>query len=151
VVCVYRSPSGDYECFLNNLEKVLKLLVKSTNELVLCGDYNVNFLEESIRKTQLLLLMQSYNLCCTIHFPTRIIETKSSALDNIFISKLRVKFCEIKSIKNGLSDHDARLLVIKNINTQKRKNIQRILRRNINEFLIAQFLNKLTNQEWGII
>jgi predicted acetyltransferase len=50
-----------------------------------------------------------------------------------------------------LSDHDAQLLVIKNINTQKRKNIQRILRRNVNESSIAQFLNKLTNQEWGIL
>jgi exonuclease III len=151
VICVYRSPSGNYDCFLNNIEEVLKLLYKSKNELVLCGDFNINFLEESSRKTQLLLLLKSYNLCYTVQFPTRITETNSSAIDNIFINKARLNLYEIKSIKNGLSDHDAQLLVIKNINLHKSKNIQRILRRNVNEFTTVQFLNNLANHEWGTI
>jgi endonuclease/exonuclease/phosphatase family metal-dependent hydrolase len=87
--------------------KVVKLFCKPKNEFILCGDFNVNFLEESSRKTQLLVLLQSYNLFYTVQFPTRITETISSAIDNIFIDMAQTNSYEVISIGNGLSDHDA--------------------------------------------
>jgi hypothetical protein len=36
VFCIYRSPCGNFECFINKLDKVLKLLCKPKNEFILC-------------------------------------------------------------------------------------------------------------------
>jgi hypothetical protein len=50
VLCIYRSPCGNFEYFVKQLDKVLKLLYKSKIELIICGDFNVDFLKESVRR-----------------------------------------------------------------------------------------------------
>jgi hypothetical protein len=55
------------------------------------------------------------------------------------------------SIGNGLSDHDAQCLVLKNIKFQVKRKVQVITRSLVNENSIAQFINKLSNNEWEII
>jgi hypothetical protein len=62
VLCVYRSPSGNFDYFINELENVLKLLHRIETEFIICDDFNVNFLNETERKTKLLLLLQSFNV-----------------------------------------------------------------------------------------
>jgi hypothetical protein len=61
-----RSPCGNFEYFVNKLDKVLKLLYKPKSEFIICGDFNVNFLKKTARKTQVLLLLQSYNTFHTL-------------------------------------------------------------------------------------
>jgi exonuclease III len=92
VICVYRSPSGNFDYFINELEKVLKFLHIIKTEFIICGDFNVNFLNETERKTKLLLLLQSFNVFNTVQFPTRITESSSSIIDNIFIDNIRRNF-----------------------------------------------------------
>ena len=74
--------------------------------------------------------------------------TKNSALDNTFIDKARINSYEVISISNGLSDHDAQCLVLKDINFLEKRKVQGITRRIVNEDSIAQFLNKLSNEKW---
>jgi hypothetical protein len=59
MLCIYRSPCGNFEYFVNMLDKLLKLLYIPKNEFIICGDFNVNFLEECGRKMQLALLLQT--------------------------------------------------------------------------------------------
>jgi hypothetical protein len=151
VLCIYRSPCGNFEYFINKLDEVLKLLCKPKNEFILCGDFNVNFLEESSHKTQLLVLLQSYNVFPTAQFPTRITETTSSAIDNIFIDKARLNSCEVIPIGNGLSDHHAQCLVLKNFKSLEENRAPVVTRRLVNDDSIVQFLNELSNDEWEII
>jgi endonuclease/exonuclease/phosphatase family metal-dependent hydrolase len=108
------------------LDKVLKFLHKPKSELLICGDFNVNFLEENGHKRQLVLLLQSYNTFHTVRFPTRITETSSSAIDNIFSDHTRINSYNIISISNGLSDHDAQCLVINNFFTKKSQSLPAI-------------------------
>jgi hypothetical protein len=150
IICIYRSPSGNFEHFINKLDKALNLLSKPKNEFVLCGDFNINFLEESSRKSQLLALLQSYNLFHTVLFPTRVTVTNSSSIDNIFIDTTRSNSYEITSVRNGLSDHDAQCLFLKNINSLNKK-AQVTTRRLINKVSVTQFLNKLSNEVWDNI
>jgi hypothetical protein len=96
------------------------------------------------------VLLQSYNVFYTVQFSTRITETKSSAIDNIFIDKARTNSYEVISIGNGLSDHDAQCLVLKNINFLGENKAQ-VITRLVNEDSIAQFINKLSNDEWDIM
>jgi exonuclease III len=151
VICIYRSPCGNFEYFVNKLDKVLKLLYKPKNEFIICGDFNVNFLEESGRKVQLALMLKSYNTFQTIQFPTRITETTSSVIDNIFIDNARINSFEVISISNGLSDHEAQCLVMKNSFNLENQTTHGITTRLVNEDTIAEFLYKLSNEKWESI
>jgi exonuclease III len=49
VVCVYRSRNGDFYMFLKNLEVIIQKLQLKKKKLILCGDWNTNFLDDSVR------------------------------------------------------------------------------------------------------
>ena len=45
IACIYRSPNGDFRVFLKNLEFVIqKIQSNKKKKLLLCGDWNINFL-----------------------------------------------------------------------------------------------------------
>jgi hypothetical protein len=50
-----------------------------------------------------------------VNFPTRIQNYSSTAIDNVFIDSSRKEHNSIEPVTNGLPDHDAQLLAIKNI------------------------------------
>jgi hypothetical protein len=107
----------------------------------------VNFLKETACKTQLLLLLQSYNIFHTVQFPTRINEKNISATDNIFIDNVRRNSYDVVSISNGLSDHDAQCLILKNINNLQKQKVQVTTMRIVNKESIAQFQNTYISQK----
>ena len=53
-------------------------------EFIICGDVNINYLNNKNWKKQLDTLLFSYNLHSTVHFPTRTQNNSISAI-NIFI------------------------------------------------------------------
>jgi exonuclease III len=75
-VCIYRAPDGNFHLFLNNLEKVIQKVQLKRKRVILCGDWNVNFMEDSVKLQELKDLLLLYNLVNTITSPTRI--TKKS-------------------------------------------------------------------------
>ena len=44
IICIYRSPTGNFTYFLQLLEFNLSKLYKTNTELIVCGDLNVNYL-----------------------------------------------------------------------------------------------------------
>jgi hypothetical protein len=85
ILTIHRSPVGNFQFFLNGLEVILKIVYKPNILLIICGDINVNYLEESKEKKELNDLLNSYNLNSIIQFPTRITKNSSTAIDNIFL------------------------------------------------------------------
>jgi hypothetical protein len=71
ILCIYRSPSGNFDLFVNLLVSTLNYLHKSKSEFVIYGDFNINFLNDCNRKMQITLLLQSFNLFHMVDFPTR--------------------------------------------------------------------------------
>ena len=108
VLILYRAPSGNFSCFLFMLDTTHQLLYTPTY----CGDININYLMESEKKNQLDNLLLSCNLTNIINFPTRVQNTSATAIDNIFIDVSEFERSTATPILNGLSDHDAQLLVI---------------------------------------
>jgi len=51
----------------------------------LCGDINIDYLDDSDRKAQLEALLKTYYLTSVINFPTRTHKLSATAIDNIFI------------------------------------------------------------------
>ena len=114
IICLYRSPTGDYTYFLNQLELVLNKLYRVSTNIILCGDFNINFLETTSRVTLLESLMASFSLFSTIKFPTRNYDNSHTLIDNIFIDINRFNF-SVKPLINGLSDHDAQTIALSDI------------------------------------
>jgi endonuclease/exonuclease/phosphatase family metal-dependent hydrolase len=110
---LYRSPIGDFDYFLNKLDFILNTLHKFNSEFIICGDFNINYLENNNRKSKLEAMLSTYNFKDTVNFPTRITNTSASLIDNIFIDNRRSY--SIGPCINGLSDHDAQLVALRNV------------------------------------
>ena len=145
ILAIYRSPSGNFTNFLKNLDSVLKTWYSNKIIFVICGDININYLENCKKRQQLDALLQTYNLIGTVSFPTRKTNASSSAIDNIFItrSKNYIIFPHI----NGLSDHKVQIRVIENTAlTKQRNNITTM--RDINDQSILEFQLLLSHENW---
>jgi hypothetical protein len=89
-MCIYRSPSGDFDQFSNLCDLTLKYLHNLNMEFVICGDFNINFSKVYIfKKNKKKKKPYSFKLQ-SINFPTRIGKVFSSAFDNILMSMVEL-------------------------------------------------------------
>jgi hypothetical protein len=89
-------------------------------------------------------------LSSIVEFPTRIGLRSITAIDNIFVDISAVGKYDIYPITNGLSDHEAQLLVIYKIQTQRNEN-QTYFKRKMNEYHIADFQLNLSYETWEMV
>jgi exonuclease III len=61
ILTIYRLPSGNFSKFMMDLQHILQLLYNSKTDLIICGDINLNYLEETIRVKQLKGLFKTSN------------------------------------------------------------------------------------------
>ena len=54
ILCIYRPPAGNFTTFLLHLESAITQLYSNTINLIICGDVNVNYLQESRHKSLLI-------------------------------------------------------------------------------------------------
>jgi hypothetical protein len=83
-----------------------------------CGNFT-SFLKDNERNKQLDAVLLLYNLTATVLVPIRLQNQSNMAVDNIFIDNYKFTKYTVSPIYNGLSDHDAQLLTIKDINLQQ--------------------------------
>lgn len=84
IVCVYRPPSACFDNFENIMEKTLNCITRKNGLIIVCGDFNVNLLEDTALTTRLMSLINCYNLRPQFLEPTRVDKQSASCLDNIF-------------------------------------------------------------------
>ena len=105
---------------------------------------------ESEKKNQLDNLFLWFNLTSIINVPLWIQNTSATAIDIIIDISEFESYTVTLGILNGLSDHDAHLLMITTdyslVPIQKSKSI-----RKINKNTISDFINKLSNKSWDTI
>ena len=94
-------------------------------------------------------MLQTYNLTAIVTFPTRSQGTSSTTIDNIFIDNSKIPNYTDSPFFNGLSDHDAQLLIIKHINLQSQGHYVYITR-NIN-YSINEFKISLSYETWDCV
>ena len=151
LLCIYRSPSGNFGEFAVLLDLILKYLHKPKVEFIIYGDLNVNFLIDSSSAQQLTLLLQSCNFFHIIDFPTRMTKVSNSATDNIFIDYNRINSFKVFSLINGLSDHEAQYLCINNVFDQQTGNFRLVKKRLIRKSAVSVFIEMLKNESWDNI
>jgi hypothetical protein len=147
IITIYRSPTGDFQYFIHNLEKILSMIYSNTIEIIICGDININYLIDFTHKQLLDSLLTSYGLCSTVQFPTRIQNNSHSATDTIFINTFKFSSFSVYPILNGLSDHGAQCIIICNIFEQN-SNTYFYFNRKIDKSSIMDFNTKLSYESW---
>jgi hypothetical protein len=84
-------------------------------EFLICGDINIDYLNENYRKKQINSLLTTYNMMHTVNFATRIQNGSKGAIDSIFMDSKRFISSSTSPIISGLSDHDTQYRMINSI------------------------------------
>jgi hypothetical protein len=90
LVCIYRSPGGDFQIFLKNLEIVIQKVSSKRKGVILCRDWNINVMEDNARSLELKNLLLLYNLVNTVTSPTRITMESLSSID-VMVTKQNIR------------------------------------------------------------
>jgi len=76
IVCIYRSPDGNFWIFLKNLELIIQKIQPRNKKPLLCGDWNLNFMVNNKKLQELQNLLESYNMTNTVRSPTILLRYK---------------------------------------------------------------------------
>ena len=114
ILSLYRVSTKDFNQFIKNLDDALKHPYEPKVEFLICGDINTDYLIKSSLKKQLASLLTTYNMLHTVNFATRIQYNLRPTTDNIFVDNSTVNLSSISPTINGLLDHVAQILTIKN-------------------------------------
>ena len=147
IMTIYRSPTGDFQYFIDTFEKILNKIHFNFNDIIICGDFKINYYINSSFKQSLDSLLTLYGLSSIVTFPTRIQKNSQTIIDNIFIITLKFNNFSVYPCVNGVSDHDAQLLIIYDIITDKPYTIASF-RRKFDKLSCANFNNKLSYELW---
>ena len=112
ILSLYGVPTRDFNQFVKNLDDALKHTHKPKMEFLIYGDINTDYLTQSKNWPH----CQEHTICCTQLILQQEFKINSStATDNTSVDKSRINLSSKSPIINGLSDHDAQILTIKNI------------------------------------
>ncbi|KAH9640311.1 hypothetical protein HF086_001663 [Spodoptera exigua] len=100
LLCVYRTPNSDLNIFLRKIQILLnKLHDKEHYKNIICGDFNIDILNNTKHKNEFINILYNYNFKPYITQPTR----QNTCIDNI-ISDIKHSKGEVHEL--GLSDHN---------------------------------------------
>ena len=83
------------------MEAALNQVYNNTVDIILCGNFNNNYLSDNENKQALNSLLTSFNLCSIIDFPTRIHNNSNTMIDNIFNHKFKNENYSVYSLFNN--------------------------------------------------
>ena len=127
IICsLYRPPNTTVKTFLSEYNKLLKQLKRSTSEIIIGLDHNLDFLQSDKHKdtNEFIEMLLSHQQVPTITRPTRIASQSATLIDNIIVNQ---KHCEnyISMILiDDMSDHLLCLTVLKNVIPHKNERIK---------------------------
>jgi len=147
ILAIYRSPSSDFTNFRKLLDLILQKLYNKKYNIVVCGEVNVNYLIDNNQWSQLDAILHSYNLAGIVEFPTGFVLNFQTAIDNVFIDTSTIGKYILYPLINGLSDHDAQLLILSK-GQKKEKECYTYIKRKINKYTMADFQLKLSHESW---
>jgi hypothetical protein len=116
IVCIYRSPDGNFWIFLKNLEVIIQKMQSRNKKPLLYCDWNLNFMVNNKKITRTTKSI-SYNMMNIVRSPTRITPSTESLTD-VIITYKDIPVLSTAVVDLGLSDHLAQIVEI-NIGKKK--------------------------------
>ena len=121
---IYMSPNGDMKQCETHFKDIFLKNIKNLKNIVLAGDFNINFLDfETNKKVQdFLNLMFRYNRIPSTNKPTRVTRHSANAIDHIITNSV-AGHNDFKSaiIKIDLSDHFSIVFALKTMKQPKKQ------------------------------
>ncbi|XP_045470540.1 uncharacterized protein LOC123677854 [Harmonia axyridis] len=145
VLSIYRPPNGSIKTFLSAMEKVLEKIHQENKEIIIAGDFNIELLRPNKDASELLNLMESFNLNPVINQDTRVTDRSSSSIDNIFTN---ISDWESSVFNIHVSDHKAQKLSFL-IEIEKNNNLKFCRFYGLQEK--KTFLEELFSQSWELV
>lgn len=127
VITLYRTPDSDANIFLDHLEGLLSLIADEAKRknVLICGDINIDMMQETVKKENLICLLNLFGFESHITIPTRITKQSETSIDCLLTNYDVEEEKDIKIWNLGLSDHTAQKIRL-NMKTKSMKvNVQK--------------------------
>ncbi|KAG5867320.1 hypothetical protein JTB14_034062 [Gonioctena quinquepunctata] len=98
---IYRSPTGNFQNFLDKLEMLLNEVFSVSSQIWLSGDFNIDFSTPSEEAYSILNITEQFGLRSIVHDYTRITSHSSTKIDNIFTNVQSISLV----VDTPISDH----------------------------------------------
>jgi len=109
---IYKPPCAAFDAFVDELGgAIYSLNLNSSAECIVCGDFNINILNDDNYSNTFLTTMNSLSLVPVITTPTRITDNSATLIDNIFTT-LPTDYTS-GTIVSDISDHFPTFLIHK--------------------------------------
>ena len=139
IITIYRSPSSNFDIFIDRLDKILSMsCVKANCKIIICGDLNIDYSSNCKQRDELIDVFSSYNVVNLVNDPTRIHFNSSTSIDYMCTNFNSTDMsCDV--VENVISDHTAQILSL-NLNSVAKANeymFTRLLSRRNYDTLLA--------------
>ena len=140
---VYRPPSSLIN-WIDEFEKEITTAINHNSDIILVGDFNIDFLKPNKQPQKWLSLLETYNLNQIIQEATRVTPDSSTLIDHVYVTNKDL-ILESHVAKFSISDHYPVCLTRKEKNsTYIKKDIHTTISyRNFKNFNEANFLSDL--------
>ena len=147
LICIYRSPSGKLENFIEILTEMLSLAHdEKFQDIYLFGDINIDLFKHSdLHVQEFCNLMYSFSLYPLTSKPTRISETSSTLIDHIWTTQTETNSANY-IINSDVSDHHTVLSQFRH--EQSHHSPTYINKRSFTETAITNFVSELGKVDW---
>ena len=149
---IYRPLNGDMKQCETHFKDLFSKNGKNLKNIVLAGDFNINFLDFETNKNlqDFLNLMFCYNMIPLTNKPTRLTKHSANAIDHIITNSV-IGHNDFKSaiIKTDLSDHFPIVFAIKTNETTQRPVVKSTYKRSYCEKILTN-LKILCTTETGM-
>ena len=145
IINLYRPPTGNVETFVNIFDTALQNIDLLKKDVILLGDFNIDFLDKSSKETKNVnRLVSEYGLTKRINCPTRYGATKDSCIDQIITNSNHILEAGVADI--NISDHQLIYYVKKKGKDQTTKTSFK--GRSYRNYDLEIFKNLLDDQNW---
>lgn len=147
IICIYRTPDSPIKEFLKELGLLLFKLYNKNDDFVICGDVNINLLQDNASRNDLLYLLLEYDIQPHIHQPTRVARLSSTCIDNIFSN---LNTCASVSVKPVFySDHTYQQCIFNFVDLSLEKSKSKFTyKRSLNDANMQTFYNAISLEDW---
>lgn len=148
-LCIYRPPQGDFELFMEKLEKALKIILNQMHfNIIIAGDFNVYFDVANNASIKIQELLSSFGLHIVFSEPSRVTLRSSHCIDNFF-TNIDFTIYKAATVNHHVSDHLAQRLDLERSETSRGRVYKNI--RVLDENSINLFRQKLENIDGSFI
>lgn len=145
IISLYRTPDSDVKEFVHSLSLLLYRIYNKNDYYIICGDVNINFLDDNNHKNALINLLLEYNIKHHIQEATRITSISATCIDNIFSNLTE---CNTAMCTTFYSDHTSQICSFE-IPYKAQNSVEYTYRRNLNNNNIETFRNIISRENWS--